>query len=260
VKFSTQNVKSAEIRQMVLRNRQFSAGYSAIFLKKWLFSAGLPLVFSEGLKNAFPKVQNRPMPVLIFDTETTGLVERRLSHDAEVQPDIVQIAALLCEGEGDGFKTISSLSLIVQPMGKQISAGAAKAHGISQGEANRLGVPATDALRLFLAMVDKADTLVAHNLSFDALVMRTAFYRALGIDMRDHLQNKRAFCTMRAMTPVCKILSPRAKHSTDFKWPTLTESYHYFFNRPLDGAHDASVDTRACAEIYFEILKRRKNE
>ncbi len=202
-------------------------------------------------------VQNRLMPVLIFDTETTGLVERRLSHEADVQPDIVQLAALLCEGAGEGFKTISSLSLIVQPMGKQISSGAAKAHGISQAEAVGVGVPAADALRLFLAMVDKADTLVAHNLSFDALVMRTAFYRALGVDMRDHLQNKRAFCTMRAMTPVTKILSPRAKHSTDFKWPRLSECVEFLFGEKLVGAHDALVDTTACARVYFELMRRR---
>ena len=62
---------------------------------------------------------------------------------------------------------------------------------------------------------------------------------------------KEFFCTMRAMTNVVKIPSPRG-----YKWPKLSEAYRFLFNRDLEGAHDAMADVRACAEIYFEFHKR----
>jgi len=194
------------------------------------------------------------MTVLIFDTETSGLVDRRFEAEDPQQPDVVQLAALLC---GDDGKVLSSLSVLLRPALRPIEPGAAKVHGITQAMAQEHGLEAPEALRLFGAMAAKADVLVAHNLSFDALVLRTAWHRAFDEDFRVRLFGKRAFCTMKAMTPVCKILNGRSRHKTDYKWPKLSECIEFLFGERLEGAHDALVDAKACARIYFELQRRK---
>ena len=196
------------------------------------------------------------MSVLVFDTETTGLVLRDQEPEHQGQPDLVQIAALLLDGNGVERAAFCSL---VKPS-RAISDGARKAHGIDGGLAGRYGLQPAEALPAFAAMVARADVIVAHNLTFDALVLRTAWHRTFSNDFRSLLVGKRAFCTMKAATPICKILSGRSRHSRDYKWPKLSECIEFFFAEKLVGAHDALVDSRACARVYFEIQKRRAQE
>lgn len=194
------------------------------------------------------------MSILVFDTETTGMAHTRLPHPDAAQPDIVQLAAVLYADDG---AVAQSYLTVVKPIQKAVEPGAAKVHGISPERAARDGVDAREALTRLGEMVGRADVLVAHNLAFDALVLRTAWHRALHGDFREVVTGKRAFCTMRAMTPVCAILGPRARHKTDYKWPKLSECISFLFGETLEGAHDALVDVQACARVYFE-LKRRK--
>lgn len=209
---------------------------------------------TQGLKYPYGTVHTRRMSILIFDTETSGLVDRRFEAEDPEQPDVVQLAALLCSDDGG---VLSTLSCLVRPDLKAIQPGAAKVHGITQAKANAHGLEAPPVLAAFGAMVERADVLVAHNLAFDALVLRTAWYRAFGADFRERLYGKRAFCTMKAMTPVCKILSSRSKHKADYKWPKLSECIDFLFGERLEGAHDALVDARACGRIYFELQRRK---
>ncbi len=208
----------------------------------------------QGLKSPYGAVHTKCMSILIFDTETSGLIDRRFEAEDPEQPDVVQLAALLC---GDDGEVLSTVSCLVRPDLKAIQPGAAKVHGITQAKANAHGLEAPAVLGAFGAMVDRADVLVAHNLAFDALVLRTAWHRAFGADFRERLYGKRAFCTMKAMTPVCKILSGRSKHKTDYKWPKLSECIDFLFAERLEGAHDALVDARACGRIYFELQRRK---
>jgi DNA polymerase-3 subunit epsilon len=193
--------------------------------------------------------------ILFFDTETTGLVNKHLAAEDPRQPDVVQLAALLTDTTE---RTLASMNVLVKP-NMPIEPGAAKAHGISQADAERYGLDPKEAFAMFGALVEKADVLVAHNISFDALVMRAAWHKTFESDLRDKLQGKRAFCTMRAMTPVTKILGPRAKHKSDWKWPKLSECIEFFFAEELIGAHDAMVDVKACARVYFELMGRKES-
>ena len=200
------------------------------------------------------------MKILAFDTETTGFVNFKAPPEHDSQPDIVQLAALLCEGLPDGrFVKRASLDFVVVPT-RPVTPGAAATHGISDQTIRDYGVPPQTALSTFLGLLERADVIVSHNVAFDALVMRTAWHRTFREDLRSHLGEKRAFCTMKASTPVCKILGPRSRHSKDYKWPTLNEAHEFFFAEKVDGAHDALVDATACARIYFELMARRAKE
>lgn len=196
------------------------------------------------------------MNVLIFDTETTGFVLKGAEPAHPDQPDLVQLAALLCDDTGYEY---ASLSVVVKP-GKTISLGAAKAHGITESVADMVGIPPAEALGTFKSLLQKADIIVAHNLSFDATVLLTAWERTFSSDFRNELKGKRAFCTMKAMTPICKILHKSPKHAKDWKWPKLEECVQFLFGEKLEGAHDALVDTRACARVYFELQRRKQQD
>jgi DNA polymerase-3 subunit epsilon len=197
------------------------------------------------------------MKAIVLDTETTGLVNFKQPPEHDTQPDLVQLAAMLCEPkEGGGFIKRASLDFIVVPS-KPVSDGAAKAHGIGPQTIKDYGVAPDVALRAFQSLLQQADVIVAFNLAFDAAVLRTAWHRAFGEDIRKHLDGKMAFCAMKAATPVCKVLHSRARHAKDYKWPTLSEAIEFFFAERLEGAHDALVDTNACARVYFELLARK---
>jgi DNA polymerase-3 subunit epsilon len=95
----------------------------------------------------------------------------------------------------------------------------------------------------------QADTIVAHNMSFDQSIMRTALHR-IG-NKPDRTEGKRILCTKEASTDVLKL---PGKYGS-YKWPTLAEAYRHFTGRELVGAHDALVDTEACLAVFRALVE-----
>lgn len=190
--------------------------------------------------------------ILFFDTETTGKIEKNLSPEHKVQPDLVQLAVLMDSGNS---YPVAAINLIVEPNGWSIPEGAARIHRISEGHAKLVGVPRRIVLSIFNMLCKKADTLVAHNLEFDFFVMETAYHRE-GVPHRlDHLKK---ICTMKAATPVVQIPKSWKSPNDPWKWPTLTETHAFLFNgETFEEAHNAMVDTVALRRVYYELKKRK---
>jgi DNA polymerase III epsilon subunit-like protein len=70
-----------------------------------------------------------------------------------------------------------------------------------------------------------------------------------------YVSNLRPFCTMRAMTPRCRLPSRRRG---EFKWPKLEEAYEHVFGTkpPAAAAHTALGDVTACRELFAEGRRR----
>jgi DNA polymerase-3 subunit epsilon len=187
--------------------------------------------------------------ILFIDTETTGKADFRSQPDAPHQPRMVQLGAILADEAG---KVLAELNVIIQPDGWTIPAEAAAVHGISTEQAEAAGVSVSVALDLLEALHHKAGVIVAHNIDFDRLVIDGEYLRS-GFDIPDHAE---PFCTMHAMTGVCKLPGRYG----NYKWPTLTEAHQHLFGAGVEGAHDAMADVRACMRIYFELMKRRAAE
>lgn len=187
---------------------------------------------------------------LFFDSETTGKADFRAPASATHQPRIVQLGALLTSDEGD---EISSINLIIKPRTFEIPAEASAIHGITTGVAKLVGVEIEDALTVFLCLWNAADTVVAHNKGFDLLMLdiEAHHWKKLPWD-----KTKKQFCTMSAMTPICKLPG----NYGDWKWPKLQEAHKHAFGVEFDGAHDAMADVRACAKVYFWLLKRQQED
>ncbi|AWJ85144.1 DNA polymerase III subunit epsilon [Azospirillum sp. TSH58] len=188
---------------------------------------------------------------LIFDTETTDLPlwSERSTHPD--QPHIVQLAALLSRADGD---VSGSMNVIVRPSGyTSMPQKAFETHGISFERAMDEGIPLADALDEFNALMALTDELVAHNISFDVRLMRIAFLRAGKEPARENLPK---VCTMTAATRLVNLPPTDRMRAAGFnkpKSPSLAECIRHFFGEDLDGAHDAMVDVRACARVYWHL-------
>lgn len=192
-------------------------------------------------------------PILVFDTETTGLPDFKAPSEAPHQPHIVQLAALLVDPGSRA--TIASMDVIVRPDGWTIPNEVAAVHGITTERAAAVGVSESIALGLFMDLWGDAGLRVAHNEQFDARIIRIAQHRFDCGDL-DAWKAGKAECTARLATPICNLPpseAQRAKTSFKRKSPTLGEAYRHFTGRDLENAHSAMADVLACQDVYFAI-------
>lgn len=187
--------------------------------------------------------------ILFFDTETTGLPDRYTPLNSDRQPHCVQLAALLTEDDGTER---ASLNLIVHPDGWTIPEAAARVHGITTEMAQRCGVREAIAAAAFYDLTKKADLLVAHNIKFDVQIIDIMFARV----PRGWRLLGEKFCTMDAASPLVNLPPTERMIAAGIdkpKAPKLEECIRHFFNEELKGAHDAMVDVRACARLFFHL-------
>ena len=186
---------------------------------------------------------------LFFDTETTGMINRKAPSDHVSQPDMVQLGAILVDGER---RVRGELNVIIKPQGWTVPDGAAQIHGMTTAICESYGVHPSSALEMFAMLVVRAQMVVAHNLDFDMAILETACKR-YGLDLRDVIHPGAALhCTMKAATPVIQL---PGKYG--YKWPNLQEAHEHFIGRKFEGAHDAMADVRACRDVFFAMQDGR---
>lgn len=194
------------------------------------------------------------MTILFYDTETTGLPDfRARSHDPK-QPHLVEIALLVCDDDGTELRHWCHL---VRPDGWVITEENTKNHNITHEQAMAEGIPEDMAVALWLLARTQAEIRVAHNNAFDDRILRIAMTRAgVARNIVEFLESQPSFDTCRASTKLVN-LPPTEKMlaagMTTPKAPKLEEAYRFFFNAPMEGAHRALTDVRACAKIYFHL-------
>ena len=176
------------------------------------------------------------MTDLIFDTETTGLVNHK-NPDPTVQPYPVQLACILVQGD----KIMNMASIIINP-GVPTESAAAAIHGITQEVIEAVGLPMKAATGLFLNFLNRADRIIAHNADFDIIVTEAMLYRTLADYDMDKFRAIPRVCTMHSTTDICRLPG-----KFGFKWPKLDEAYRKLVDPAgFKGAHDALSDVMAC--------------
>ncbi len=172
--------------------------------------------------------------IIYLDTETTGLRPGQ----------ICQLSYILQDKNGakakNYFFTVDSVEY-----------GAYMVHGFSVEKLLKLSGGRTfyDYIEEIKTDLEKADLVVAHNVSFDMMFLRAEFEK-WGVP----LYIKREYCSMKNMTPVCKLIGKRA----GYKYPKLNEMTAYFkisdyeiglttkeIFKDTVGFHDARFDTTA---------------
>lgn len=192
------------------------------------------------------------MNFLFFDTETTGLPNRSVPLSHPTQPHITQLGAVL-QINGQDAMILDTLIYPdrwpVQPCGNIIGQRAMELTGITPEMCFEAGIPIADAVEMFMIMAANADFIVCHNAAFDTKLMGIEYSRLNPINHHAMvLMGKKALCTMKTSTPICKI--PKKDGRTGNKWPKLEEAMMFFFGEKLDGAHNALVDIQATQRLF----------
>ena len=182
---------------------------------------------------------------LFFDTETTGIPRNYKAPVSDLGnwPRVIQLAFLLTDAAGVPRE---AKQFLIKPEGFTIPADATRVHGITTEHALAKGVALGAALAEFLACLQSAKTLVAHNMAYDENVLGAEFLRA---KLANPLPKAKRFCTMQAATNFCAIPGRYG----NFKWPTLSELHMKLFGKDFKGAHGAQPDVGACATCFFAM-------
>lgn len=183
---------------------------------------------------------------LFFDVETTGTI-KDYKADPTTFPRIIQIAYQLFDEKRN---LVLQYCELIKPDGWEVPK---EPFWINKGyntETNLAkGVPLADAIESLLVAVERAQYRIAHNISFDALIVRGELFR-LKIE-KEFTQPK--ICTMMTSTKLCKL--PKAKGG-GYKWPKLEELYRVLFHEEIENAHDALQDVKATSRCFFELVDR----
>lgn len=182
---------------------------------------------------------------LFFDTETTGLPKY---YNAPLEaldnwPRLVQIAWAHFDENG---KKLSGENHIIKPQGFVIPQPAANVHGITTELALKKGKALKPVLKKFAAATREAQIIVAHNISFDEMIIGAELLRT---KVEHELFDTVRVCTMKEATDYCQIPG-----NYGYKWPRLSELHIKLFNKNFKNAHDALADVEACAKCFFKML------
>lgn len=180
---------------------------------------------------------------LFFDTETTGLPIWSSPSGDPAQPHMTQFAGMMFRDD----HLLASMNFMSRPDGWEIPAEITELTGITMEDANKFGLPEETVYRMALKMIRDADTIVAHNIPFDARIMRIAAKRFGTEDEAEEIKAKRRECTM---TLGARELKARGMTGTG---KSLGEVHKAIVGCEISGAHNALVDVVACRQIWLKI-------
>lgn len=185
---------------------------------------------------------------LFFDTETTGLPKRKNAplEDLDNWPRIIQIGWLEYDKNG---REISKGDYIIKPDGFDIPEESSRIHKITTKIANEQGEDLNHTLDVFNAIISKSKYIIAHNISFDEMVLGAEFKRAY---KQTDLFDRKRICTMKSTVEFVKIPSDKG----GYRYPGLADLHHKLFGEGFTGAHNAAVDIEITAKCFWELRKR----
>ena len=176
-------------------------------------------------------------PVVVFDTETTGIS----------RPCVIQLAFVLI----DGGKIVNEYNKLLRlPCGVTIDKQAQAVHGISSRDLTQHGVDASHELRNFHELCthvfSRGGRVVAHNAQFDARALTFTSSIHGGTPLIWNATD--CFCTMKESKSRSTLKTKRG-HQKAFK---NEELYTHFFFQPPRWAklHDALDDVRVTLCSY----------
>ena len=182
--------------------------------------------------------------ILIFDTETTGLLPKYFSNNDKnilsnlsILPYIVQFSCILFDSKT--MKILDKIDSIIKiPDNAVVSEDSTKVHGITK-EDTRKGVDIITVLDKFNQLFKSCDLLVAHNLQFDSNILKIEYLR----NNRDFidLRNKEYYCTMQNSKDLCNLEATNSL-GTYIKFPKLDELHNKLFNVIPQNLHNSYYD------------------
>lgn len=187
--------------------------------------------------------------VCFFDCETTGVPAKGLKWDEDFNkfPHVVQLAWAFGEKEK---------SYVIKPNGWEIPAEVVAIHGITTEFALAEGVPFDIVVDEFLTDAAAARLVCAHNIYFDASMIKANVLRVLGksyydLKCEDALHKGKRIDTM---MKTIKFVQACFENGRPGKFPKLEELFQKLFPGEFFAAHDAMEDVRALRRCVPELV------
>jgi len=218
------------------------------------------------------------MKVLLFDTETTGLIDKKIElHYGNLDkfPHIVQLSYVILDT--DNFKHLKMYDRIIKVDNNVlITEETSKIHGITNYISAMEGVNINLALYELLTDIDLIDTIVCHNTEFDLTMLKIEIMRLImnvrtGENMRDNLRRgidnitnvKGIYCTMKESIDLCNI-ERENKRGKYLKYPTLTELHDKLFGvipkKLHNSLNDVLISLRCFLKLKYDVDILEKND
>lgn len=173
------------------------------------------------------------MRALIFDTETTALISNSLLAEKH-QPQVIEFYGALFEGE----EQVGELEFFCDP-GKPLLEEITRITGIRPDQV--AGQPSFGYYsEAVTQMIESADRVVAHNLSYDMAVINFEL-RRLGESVQ---------------WPADKVCTVESTEHLKGHRLNLSSLHELLFGVPFSGAHRARADVEALARCYHELVRR----
>lgn len=184
------------------------------------------------------------MPVIVFDTETTGVYNFKLEALNPKQPRMVSLGAMMFSD--DLHDEIGQFYAIVRPDDFVIPEDATRKHGISHDFALKNGIDGLGVVHSFLRLFLECRLGVAFNSQFDFHIIASEILRRCP-SMVNLFPKSKMRCAMLAASSCMKL--PNQYGYENYAWPKLVEAYKWMFNQEMEGAHHALMDVRATAYL-----------
>jgi DNA polymerase III alpha subunit (gram-positive type) len=185
--------------------------------------------------------------ILIFDTETTGLIPKNIDKvDINNLPCVVQMSWIIFDLELK--KKIKTKDYIIK-VNSHIANF--EIHGINDLISQEKGVEIGFVLKDFICDMNEVDLLVAHNYSFDSKMIEIELSRLKRNLEIKFFKKKDYYCSMMATIEFCKLES---KFFRSFKFPRLQELHVKLFDFEFIGAHNSLADVNATLKCYLKFV------
>lgn len=186
------------------------------------------------------------MKILVFDTETTGFLNKK-NPSLEAQPYIIQFAWILWELENWVYTELERKDILIKPP-ISIPYQSSQVHhlyDIDVKDAPSMQSVAPEIMNF----LSSADAIIGHNIEYDEDMIRVELRR---LDAPHLYTPNQVICTMKSTVDFCAL----QWNGLRFKYPKLWELHKKLFWEYFSWAHDAMVDVEATLKCFLELEKQ----
>ena len=198
------------------------------------------------------------MKILVFDTETTGLLPKYFNAEKDNLhnlPYIVQLSFIIYDDINNKILTTYD-SIVKVPDYVNIPDESANIHGITTSISKKQGAYITDVLNIFKSAISNANCIVAHNFEFDINMICIECMRNL-IEIEFLENNPSIVCTMRHSKDMCNIEAIGKKGNKYIKYPRLNELHSKLFDTEPNNLHNSFVDVIVCLRCFYYMFFKK---
>lgn len=192
------------------------------------------------------------LQVIVFDTETTGLLKTK-SSDIHDQPQIIEYYGMRVVHRADGvIEKVAEFETYFKPAKPFDEAIITKITGISNAMVK--DAPSFfDKHKELLEFYKGAHRMVAHNCAFDDAMVKNEFLRLATDELITVDEFNTAIDQIQEMKRLCTVQKTMFFQQRRL---TLTNLHQELFGVPFEGAHRARHDVEALFRCYEELCKR----